>query len=513
MELKNLLHTLVHRSTASLKLNPGQCEDCREIKNIAMLSDKLPDTEDTLYLADQSLPQEFIPHAAYTILYVNEMRPCSMQQADHLALYQVIGDTTIEQVYRLLNSALLMQYQRQCEQVVLLERMTLATDFHQIIPDGSRFVGCPLIYADIRKSELIMLPDYQTSDPDWRHIQKSRAFNFQRLFQEMPEQKDAIPFSRRIPDTNLRFVYLYLYGTIRGILIALSPEDFDEETEQHFQTVARACEMIYMRDTQMMSAKQPNLNAFISTLLEGARLSEEVLASRLKASGWTLKGNMYILVIGLPEDDPYLAFQVFSQQIPLGINDQIIFYNNTMVLFTDRSVNPMDPTAAFLELRAFLQKKHIHAGMSRPFTSMTHVRDHYIQGMKALNLGRQLGHTSSIQLYDDYTLYHLFEFAPDPRILLDYCHPSVLKLVQFDKENGTDFLGTLKLYINVHASAQRTAEHLFIHKNTVIYRVNKALQIMNLDLDNSNHLIAILLSMRILEYIGTIDEHEVNDAV
>lgn len=510
MELNQLLQATLCQGTESLKYEIQNYAVPRDIKNIAMVSDQMPISEDTLYLADGPITKDFISENHYAVVYINDEIPHISEHGEHMLMCHIIGDITTDRLYRLLNSTLLAQYQRQSEQVNLMERLNLATDFHQIIPDGSRLVGCPLIYADIRKSELIMLPDYQTNDRDWRRIQKSRAFDFQRLFRDMPEQKDAIPYSRRIPETNLRFVYLYLYGTIRGILLALSPEDFDEATEQHFQMVARTCEMIYMRDTQMMSAKQPNLNAFISTLLEGARFSEDVLTSRLGASGWTMKGTMHILVIGLPEDDPYLAFRVFSQQIPMEESDQIFFYNNTMVLFTDRTVDPMNPMAAFAELRVFLKKKHIHAGIGRPFTSMRYVREHYIQGMKALTLGQQLGHTQTIYQYDDYTLYHLFEFCPDPKLLLDYCHPAVLRLVQFDQENGTDFLGTLKLYINVHASAQRTAEHLFVHKNTVIYRVNKALQIMNMDLDNSNHLMEILLSMRILEYIGNIDENEAN---
>ena len=506
MKLRHLLEAMLERSPSPLSLSPAAEENEINIRRIRYCSEQFPSAEDTLYLADQPLSSDFLPEAHYAVLYLGTTCPCSTELAEKLALYQVTGEVTMAWMYQTLTAILLEYYQKQDDQIRLVERLTLAKDFHEIIPDGSRFVGCPMIYADIRRSELIMLPDYATSDPDWRRIQESRAFDFQRLFREMPEQKDSIPFSRRIPGSNLRFVYLYLYGTIRGVLLALSPEDFDEDTERRFQMVARACEMIYMRDTQMMSAKQPNLNAFISTLLEGATFSEKVLASRLKASGWELKGTLHILVIGLPEDDPYLAFRVFSQQLPLEGSDQVFFYNNTMVLFTDRTVDPLEPLKTFVELRVFLQEKHIHAGISRPFQSMRLAREHYIQGMKALTLGQRLGHTHAIYQYEDYTLYHLFEFCPDPQLLLDFCHPSVLRLVAFDKENSTDYLSTLRLYISVHASAQRTAEQLFVHKNTVIYRINKALQIMNMDLDNSEHLMSILLTLRILDYINSTGE-------
>lgn len=46
----------------------------------------------------------------------------------------------------------------------------------------------------------------------------------------------------------------------------------------------------------------------------------------------------------------------------------------------------------------------------------------------------------------------------------------------------------------------RTAEILFIHRNTVRYRINKCMELLGSDLEDGNEIFAFILSLRMLEY-------------
>lgn len=46
----------------------------------------------------------------------------------------------------------------------------------------------------------------------------------------------------------------------------------------------------------------------------------------------------------------------------------------------------------------------------------------------------------------------------------------------------------------------KTAELLFIHRNTVRYRIHKCTELINSDLEDGNEIFAFILSLRILEY-------------
>ena len=66
---------------------------------------------------------------------------------------------------------------------------------------------------------------------------------------------------------------------------------------------------------------------------------------------------------------------------------------------------------------------------------------------------------------------------------IDFCHPAVIKLLNEDNANNTDFLQTLKYYLYFIKAPAKAAEALCIHKNTLFYRVNTIKQLTGITLD------------------------------
>ena len=81
---------------------------------------------------------------------------------------------------------------------------------------------------------------------------------------------------------------------------------------------------------------------------------------------------------------------------------------------------------------------------------------------------------------------------------MDFCSPMLLKLLDYDRENQTDLMNTLYEYLDCSQNTQLAAERLFIHKNTLLYRLNKIRSIIDNDLTYSWDLLLLSLSFRIL---------------
>ena len=81
-------------------------------------------------------------------------------------------------------------------------------------------------------------------------------------------------------------------------------------------------------------------------------------------------------------------------------------------------------------------------------------------------------------LVDPYadTAEFLAKYAASPNL--------VSRLRRADKENGTNDFGLLKVYLYFDCSVKRTAELMNMHRNTVVYRLNKIKTDYRLDLDN-----------------------------
>lgn len=81
------------------------------------------------------------------------------------------------------------------------------------------------------------------------------------------------------------------------------------------------------------------------------------------------------------------------------------------------------------------------------------------------------------------------------------CHPVIRTLWKNKQQNQDVLYDTLKQYLDHERSLVRTAEALYTHRNTVLYRLKKIFSLLNDNLDDAAHRYYIRLSMQCLEMI------------
>lgn len=87
----------------------------------------------------------------------------------------------------------------------------------------------------------------------------------------------------------------------------------------------------------------------------------------------------------------------------------------------------------------------------------------------------------------------------EERSLVAACHPDVRQLWR-ERQTGDGMLyDTLRTYLERERSAVHTAQVLFIHKNTLFYRLHKLETLLTADLDDPRVRLHLQLSFRILE--------------
>ena len=87
--------------------------------------------------------------------------------------------------------------------------------------------------------------------------------------------------------------------------------------------------------------------------------------------------------------------------------------------------------------------------------------------------------------------------------LRDFIHPGIQRLKEFDQAHQTDFLATLKTYLQCQCSPTNTAAALHLHRNSLAYRIQKARQISGFSSEDPEDCHNFLLSIQIDEYLGT----------
>lgn len=82
------------------------------------------------------------------------------------------------------------------------------------------------------------------------------------------------------------------------------------------------------------------------------------------------------------------------------------------------------------------------------------------------------------------------------------CFPPLLRLMEADRDDEGDLVQTLRQYMNSGFSAAETCKVLFIHRNTLYYRLSKIRDIMSCDFTAPTPAAQITLTFTILHYLG-----------
>lgn len=85
----------------------------------------------------------------------------------------------------------------------------------------------------------------------------------------------------------------------------------------------------------------------------------------------------------------------------------------------------------------------------------------------------------------------------DKKVLNEIERTTLGGLIQYDKNNGTDLYDFLKIYIDNDGSVKKTADDLFIHRNTVNYKISKIESIINMDITKLDNLLLIKMVLDI----------------
>ena len=81
-------------------------------------------------------------------------------------------------------------------------------------------------------------------------------------------------------------------------------------------------------------------------------------------------------------------------------------------------------------------------------------------------------------------IYKFMFRGNDQREILDYCNNKLNKLEEYDHANGTFLQETLLTYYMNGFNSAKTAEALFIHRNSLIYRLKKIEELLDMEISD-----------------------------
>lgn len=124
-------------------------------------------------------------------------------------------------------------------------------------------------------------------------------------------------------------------------------------------------------------------------------------------------------------------------------------------------------------------------GIGTPVETLTDIPITYREALTALETGYRSNQSKFIQSYRAKELTELLKMIPN-EALSDFYHETFGGLLDLPKPERDEIMDTARIYLETHGHSAQTARRLFIHRNTVNYRLNKFEQLTRRNLKDPN---------------------------
>ena len=149
-------------------------------------------------------------------------------------------------------------------------------------------------------------------------------------------------------------------------------------------------------------------------------------------------------------------------------------------------------------LGCFPEECNVRAGVSNSFDSIEELEPAIRESKDALKIGKSIVPDKRIFSFEDLGLYVMLRHLSESEDIQRYCHPAMSILTRYDSRSNASLLSTLETYLDNNCSIKDTADALFLHRNSVIYRLRKIEELCGIDLTDTDTCFRLRLSFAIL---------------
>ncbi len=222
----------------------------------------------------------------------------------------------------------------------------------------------------------------------------------------------------------------------------------------------------------------------LDELVSGHPIDERELIEHATALGWDLAGPRTVIVAEMRDragHEVLVAGQSLegrvSAVIASAVDPRTIAWARRagLALIADATEASRPRTlgrAVARSLAAALPELTVAGGVGSSRSRAGELHASYREAVQALAIARELGASGAALSFDELGLYRVLHAVPAHE-LRRYCDDLLGPLVEHDRAHGSDLLRTLEAYLRNDRNVAASARELFIHYNTLRYRLGK----------------------------------------
>lgn len=314
----------------------------------------------------------------------------------------------------------------------------------------------------------------------------------------------AVILTQTLPGNLARLVTpIVVGGVARGYLSLVGlPNDFDPLDQIVAEQGATVCAVEMSRAKAVREAEK-RLKGDLLTALIHENISPR--DARLWAQSMSIDLDAPHAALRFSWDSPEppsrrrLETLVNGELATHDIKGSLSLMGNEVVCFCQEATQVERPLTALDLARSVIKQGAqeypnipIRCGVGSPAVDMSAWRDSFREAGQALVMANRFREDKPLY-FPDISVYRLLMQIEHNPELRKFEHEILSPLLA--AENASELLHTLDTYFEHNGNLSQTADALFVHRNTLLYRMNRIATIAGLDLEDSDTRLALQLAL------------------
>ncbi|MGG3432935.1 PucR family transcriptional regulator [Heyndrickxia coagulans] len=299
--------------------------------------------------------------------------------------------------------------------------------------------------------------------------------------------------------------YLAVYGEI---------ERTDHLSALMIEQAINVISFAYMKEQALKQHARSIRNDFFLHFLEGAFSSQEEIINR--AAEFSLPNHQaYICAVGKMDETtgtvhPDDVYALIEEEITAQMPHAHFFKKgeHCILLFEaeETVLNPVPSIEAVLRriqenVSGYFQQT-ISFGISNLCHTFLQVKNAYKEAADALIHGRMYKKTAFIQAYLTKDVMELLRLIPEDDLKNFYTF-ALNGFTGLKPEEQQSLFATLSVFLETNCQISETAKRLYVHRNTVVYRIEKCEELLGKRIRDPETNLQLRLALRIKSLIET----------
>lgn len=368
---------------------------------------------------------------------------------------------------------------------------------------GNEYFKRPIMLVDVEYNLISHYPDHKINDPLWDAIHEFGTTPPGIINKFHIENMMPLGVNRTEPyyidwgflkDHPRILVNIFANNKCYGYLSVLCDE-YETEMADDIKLIGSVLAIAFQKQHTEIQASEDYQTMFLNSLFDGKVVTKEQLKSWIQYLPGLINEPFYICCSSFDsQKDSKITLNFIQATIKSIYPGTLFITKNNQLIFLFKSIKSEQDVFMYIKgIQDALSDYKLRFGVSNQFFELNKASLYLKQAKYALSIA---GTKEMLYMqYKDCMLNQMATviYATLPRE--SYVHEAIDRLDEYDKNNNTEYLLTLKVYLKYLFCTKKTIEILHIHRNTLPHRLEVIERIGQVDLKNIDTCMVLLFSL------------------